>query len=74
MRITMTSTEERFLRLPEVITRVGLSRSQIYRLMARGEFPMGVRLGMNSTRWTASSINSWIAERINSHQSFAQAA
>jgi prophage regulatory protein len=70
----MQSTEERFLRLPEVITRVGLSRSQVYRLMERGAFPKSIKLSSATAAWTASSINIWITERIQAHESGAAQA
>jgi prophage regulatory protein len=38
-------TQERFLRLPEVMHLCGLSRSTIYDLISRSEFPQQVSLG-----------------------------
>lgn len=38
-------TQERFLRLPEVIHQCGLSRSTLYDLIARDAFPAQVSLG-----------------------------
>ncbi len=38
-------TQERFLRLPEVMHLCGLSRSTIYELIRKGEFPPQVSLG-----------------------------
>ncbi len=35
----MTSATDRLLRLPEVVHRVGLSRTTIYSLISTGEFP-----------------------------------
>lgn len=45
------------LRLPGVCALVGLSKSQIYRLIRAGEFPPGISLGANSVAWPAEHVN-----------------
>jgi len=52
------------LRLKDVITRTGLSRPTIYRLIARGEFPRQVELGPNSVGWRADKVQEWIETRV----------
>jgi excisionase family DNA binding protein len=47
--------EERLLKLPEVATRLALSRTAIYRLMARGEL-QPIRIG-GALRFPASTID-----------------
>jgi prophage regulatory protein len=51
------------LRIADVSARVGLRRSQIYRLIARGEFPTPVRLSVRTSAWRSDEIDTWIAER-----------
>jgi prophage regulatory protein len=58
------STEIALIRLPEVKQRTGLSRSSIYALAARGEFPRPISLGRRSVAWVASEISRWIEARI----------
>ncbi|NIM32079.1 MAG: AlpA family phage regulatory protein [Pseudomonas stutzeri] len=53
------------LRLPSVCAMVGLSKSQIYRLIRAGEFPAGISLGTNSVAWPAEQVHAWIAEKIS---------
>lgn len=53
----------RLLRLPEVRARTGLSRSSVYRLAARGQFPGGVKLTPHSTAWPERDVDAWIASR-----------
>lgn len=53
------------LRLPGVCTMVGLSKSQIYRLIRAGQFPAGISLGTNSVAWPAEQVHAWIAEKIS---------
>lgn len=52
------------LRLPAVRQRTGLSRSEIYRRMALGEFPARVSLGPRAVGWPEDEITSWIEARI----------
>jgi prophage regulatory protein len=52
------------LRLPQVKQRTGLSRSTIYALAARGEFPRPISLGRRSVAWVASEISQWVSDRI----------
>lgn len=55
----------RFLRLPQVRERTGLSRSQIYRLEAAGRFPQRVKLGESASAWLDVEIAQWQADRIS---------
>lgn len=62
------SVSPALLRLPSVCAMVGLSKSQIYRLIRAGEFPAGISLGANSVAWPAERVNAWIAEKISASQ------
>ncbi len=53
----------RILRRPEVELRTGLSRSAIYALMAKQQFPAAIPLTAKAVGWLESSIEKWIAER-----------
>lgn len=57
-------TQERFLRLPEVIHQCGLSRSTLYDLIARNAFPAQVSLGGKNVAWLQSEITAWMEERV----------
>jgi prophage regulatory protein len=59
---------ETLLRLPEVIRRVGISRSSIYAKMKAGEFPPSVRLGPRSIAFPASAIEKYISDLIAASQ------
>lgn len=48
-------------RLQTVAAETGLSRSEIYRRIARGAFPPGVRLGARSRAWRSDDVKAWIA-------------
>jgi prophage regulatory protein len=53
---------DRLIRMPELLERTGLSRTTIYRRMAKGTFPQAVPIGANSCAWHASVVDRWIAE------------
>jgi prophage regulatory protein len=53
------------LRLPSVCALVGLSKSQIYRLIRAGEFPAGISLGANSVAWPVEQVHVWISAKIS---------
>ncbi len=55
---------KRMLRLPEVRQAVGLSRSHLYSLVSRGEFPKPVPIGVRARAWDADEIEQWIRDRI----------
>lgn len=52
------------LRLPQVKARTGLSRSELYRRMAAGNFPAPIKLGERASAWSAAEVDSWITARI----------
>lgn len=52
------------LRLNDVKSRTGLSRSTIYARMAEGDFPPTISLGGRSVGWIETEINDWISERV----------
>ncbi|HGW5373309.1 helix-turn-helix transcriptional regulator [Pseudomonas aeruginosa] len=52
------------IRMPAVRARIGLSKSQIYRLIGLGEFPAPVPLGAKAVAWRADQVDAWIAAKI----------
>jgi predicted DNA-binding transcriptional regulator AlpA len=51
---------ERILRIQEVIEITGLSRTTIWRMERKGEFPARVQLGIGSVGWRLTEIKSWL--------------
>ncbi|WP_226886032.1 helix-turn-helix transcriptional regulator [Serratia ureilytica] len=67
------TSRERFIRLPEVLYTTGLSRSTVYEMMGRKQFPVQVSLGGKIVAWLASEVEQWMDERItNRHQGSAE--
>ena len=56
----MTTT---IIRLPEVISKTGLSRSTIYFQISKGNFPKGVPIGDHARGWLNHEIDAWIEAR-----------
>lgn len=54
---------EHILRRPDVEARTGLSRSTIYELMTKGEFPKQVRLSARAVGWRESDVVRWLESR-----------
>ena len=59
-----TRKQVRFLRLPEVLARTGLSRSTVYVRLEQGRFPRPVSLGARAVGWIESEVDEWMRERI----------
>lgn len=51
------------LRIKDVCQLVGLSRSTVYALVARGEFPCQLRLTAQAVGWQAEAIREWMESR-----------
>jgi prophage regulatory protein len=54
---------EKHLRRLAVEQVTGLSRSTIYDLMAKGQFPRPVRLTEKAVAWPESAIAAWLSQR-----------
>lgn len=60
----MDNQISRLLRLPQVQAQVGLSKSQIYKLIEQGEFPRQIKVCQRVSAWLASDVDSWIDQRV----------
>jgi prophage regulatory protein len=59
------STEERVLRLREVISRTGRARSSIYADVKAGRFPTPIAIGARAVGWLETEVTLWLRERIS---------
>jgi prophage regulatory protein len=57
------------LRLPDVMHRVAFSRSAIYKLVARKEFPKPINIGVRAVAWREDEIEQWLADRTSASRS-----
>jgi len=60
----------RFLRLPAVMSKTGLSRSSVYELISKGLFPEQVPLvsGGRGVGWVESEVEEYIQRRIEARK------
>jgi len=56
-----TTTEQRLIRLPEVIRLTGIPKSTIYKLISDGRFPKPQRLGRLAL-WKSSEVERFVAD------------
>lgn len=61
--LKQAETTERILKAREIHTMTGLSRTTIWRLENKGEFPRRVSLGGNRVGWRLSEIKNWMDTR-----------
>ena len=57
--------------LPDILARGKFSKSHVYNLIARGQFPKpSLVLGPRFTRWSAADVDAWLADPqgyVNAH-------
>ena len=53
-----------FLRLKQVLTRTGLSRSTLYAYIQDGRFPAPISISVRCVAWIEEEIDRWMSERI----------
>lgn len=52
------------IRIRRVMTKTGISKSQVYRLAHLGEFPKPIKLTAQSVAWIEQEVEDWISQRI----------
>lgn len=62
--MSINTSVEKFLMLPQVREIVPYSASHIWRLERSGKFPQRVRLGGNRVAWLQSEVNSWVESKL----------
>ncbi|MEA5123258.1 helix-turn-helix transcriptional regulator [Xanthomonas floridensis] len=60
---TTPTTTQRLLRLPDVLDRVGISKSTLYSRIRDKTFPQPLHLGTSSV-WVESEVTDWINDQI----------
>ena len=62
MGMTATGPTE-LLRLNDILRLMGISRSELYRMMKSGEFPRPLKIGERAVAWRRSVYEDWISSR-----------
>ena len=55
---------KKLVRIRDILSRTGLSRSEIYRRIAAGDFPKPIKLGARASAWAEHEVTAWITARI----------
>ncbi|MGL4349649.1 MAG: helix-turn-helix transcriptional regulator [Plesiomonas shigelloides] len=58
-----TAQDTRFIRMKEVCAKVGLAKSTLWELVARGQFPQKVHLGEITVAFIESEVEAWMQAR-----------
>lgn len=53
----------KLLRRSEVEEITGLSTASIYRKMRDGSFPVAIKIGANTVRWSLAELEHWLSTR-----------
>ena len=61
----MNNLQHKLLRLPQVKTITGLSKSTVYARIAEGTFPKQIPIGPRLVVWVESDIQNWISEQVS---------
>lgn len=56
--------ERRFLRIRQVLERIGKSRSALYADIQAGSFPAPIRLGERAVAWDSYAVDDWMEARV----------
>lgn len=56
-------TVDRYIRIKELATMLGIGRSTIYRLISENKFPKQIKLTERTSVWRLSTINEWVESR-----------
>ena len=62
-RVAM-STENRIVRMPEIMRRTGFGRSSIYNLIKQGKFPPLIKIGARASGISSEVLDAWVNEKL----------
>ena len=54
-------TNDYFLRLPQVLNLIGVSKSTLYRLINKGLFPEQIKLCTRIVVWNGTEVQDWLS-------------
>ena len=62
-------TWERAIRIRDVCNRIGISRTHLYRMIAKGTFPCPTHISERISVWREADIDHWLAGKFSSAKS-----
>jgi prophage regulatory protein len=61
VNISKENMTTKLMKLPDVLTRVAISRSKLYAKVKEGTFPAPISLGARAVAWVEQEVEDWIA-------------
>ena len=58
-----TEARNRIMRKPEVVARLGVSETTLWRMRRRGDFPQPFRISAGLVGWCETDVDRWIESR-----------
>ena len=71
---TNTTQPVTLIRIRDVVSMTGISKSQVYRLANMGAFPKPTRLTAQSVAWVKQEVQAWIDDKVQARDSAKGAA
>lgn len=62
------NSDRKALRVSGVLAQTGISKTQLYRLIERGQFPRPVKLSDRISVWDADLVDQWLATKFEGAQ------
>ncbi len=62
-------SEPKILRLKSVLTKTGLTRATLYRLIKHDQFPKQIKISMRCVGWPDDLVQQWIDARVSGVES-----
>ena len=60
----MDTSTPRLLRMPQVQAKVGLRKSQIYKLIEQGSFRKQIKVRQRFSAWLSGDIETWVEQSV----------
>jgi prophage regulatory protein len=58
-----SAASKQALRLPQVLSKIGISRSHLYRMVLSGQFPKSIKLSERTVVWNEAEIDQWLENK-----------
>jgi prophage regulatory protein len=60
---SVSAASKQALRLPQVLSKIGISRSHLYRMVLSGQFPKSIKLSERTVVWNEAEIDQWLENK-----------
>lgn len=57
-------SNQKLLRIKDVVDKTGISRTKVYLLIQEGKFPAPIKLGERVALWPEAAVDQWITDLV----------